>query len=192
MQYAVHLYPTVRVKVTGIEADSVAEAFAKAQAAVDMHAVLDNPSPSVGNVEHIEWDEGANNFVLIDPLDYGGEVIYDASEWLDGDGNPLVDEKTLIEQKAAAADEATLFMQELLDSVETLAGIASVHGTRTVVDLMYLQGAILHGGFIDHYPGESAVMDIASGLPSGERWATFIKKDCKVQREPQQIARPRG
>jgi len=30
---------------------------------------------------------------------------------------------------------------------------------------MYLQNAILSGGFIDHYPDESKVMDIASALP---------------------------
>jgi hypothetical protein len=183
MKYAVHLYPTVRVKVTGIEANSVAEAVSKAEASLNMHDVLDNPRPSAGNVEHIEWDEGVNSFVLVDPLNDSGEVIYDASQWLDGDGNPLVDGKTLIERKAAAADEATLFMQELLDSVETLLDIANEYGTRTLVDIMYLQAAILEGGFIDHYPDESAAMKIASGLPSGERWAKFIKTEYMAQRE---------
>lgn len=85
--------------------------------------------------------------------------------------------QNLIERKAAAADDATLFMQELLDSVESLTGIAKEHGARTLADLMYLQAAILEGGFIDHWPEESAAMKIASGLPSGERWAKFIKKD---------------
>jgi hypothetical protein len=71
-------------------------------------------------------------------------------------------------------DWATLFMQELLDSVETLTGIAEQHGARTLADLMYLQNAILSGGFIDHYPGESKVLEIASGLPSGGQWSKFI------------------
>ena len=66
-------------------------------------------------------------------------------------------------------------MQELLDSVESLASIADVHGARTLADLMYLQNAILSGGFIDHYQGESNVMEIAQSLPSGEQWAKFIK-----------------
>jgi hypothetical protein len=65
-------------------------------------------------------------------------------------------------------------MQELLDSVETLTGIAEQHGARTLADLMYLQNAILSGGFIDHYPGESKVLEIASGLPSGGQWSKFI------------------
>lgn len=70
---------------------------------------------------------------------------------------------------------AELFMQELLDSVETLTGIAYLHGTRTLADLFYLHSAILSNGFIDHYPGESNVLNIVSDLPSGERWSKFIK-----------------
>lgn len=182
-QFAVHLYPTVRVKVVGIEAGSIEEAVAKAEASVDLHAALDNLRPSISDVEAIEWDEGTNNFVLVDPLDDSGEVVFAASQWLEGDGTPLVGGKTAIERKAAAADEAALFMQELLDSVETLGCIAEVHGPRTLVDLMYLQTAILKGSFIDHYPDESAVGDIASALPSGERWALLIKKEDVAQRE---------
>lgn len=77
-------------------------------------------------------------------------------------------------RKAQGHDRGRLFMQELLDSVETLSGIAKQHGARTLADLMYLQNAILSGGFIDHYPGESKVLEIASGLPSGGQWSKFI------------------
>lgn len=70
---------------------------------------------------------------------------------------------------------AAMFFQELLDSSETLTGIAVEHGSRTLADLMYLQNAILGGGFIDHYPDESKVLEIASALPSGEQWSKFIK-----------------
>lgn len=77
-------------------------------------------------------------------------------------------------RKAQGKSSASLFMQELLDSVETLSGIAEQHGARTLADLMFLQNAILSGGFIDHYPGESNVLEIASGLPSGRRWSKFI------------------
>jgi hypothetical protein len=78
------------------------------------------------------------------------------------------------EQKAAAADDASLFMQELLGSVETLTGIAEEHGPRTLADLMYLQAAILEGGLIENHPEDSAVMQIVSGLPSAARWTKFI------------------
>lgn len=183
MQYSVHLYPTVRVKVTGIEADSAAQALALAEQAVDLREVLDNPKPAQSNVEHIGWDEGPNNFVLVDPLDQRGEVIDGQAQLFDGDGTPLVDGKTLVERKAEAADAARLFMTELLESVETLTGIAEAHGPRTLADLMYLQGAILEGGFIDHYPDESAVAEIAAALPSGQRWAKFIKTEYLLPRE---------
>lgn len=66
-------------------------------------------------------------------------------------------------------------MGELLDSVETLTGIADEHGARTLADLMYLQEAILEDGFIDNHPDESKVLEIVQGLPSGEQWAQFIR-----------------
>lgn len=78
------------------------------------------------------------------------------------------------ERKAQGHERARLFMQELLDSVETLSSIAEQHGARTLADLMYLQNAILSGGFIDHYPGESKVLEIARDLPSGGQWSKFI------------------
>jgi len=84
------------------------------------------------------------------------------------------------EHQAQGHDRARLFMQELLDSVETLSGIAEQHGARTLADLMYLQNAILSGGFIDHYPGESKVLEIASGLPSGGQWSKFIAVEYLV------------
>lgn len=74
-------------------------------------------------------------------------------------------------------DEAVVFMGELLDSTETLTGIAEQHGPRTLADLMYLHSAILTGGFIDYIPGESAVMELVQQLPSAARWMEFIKTD---------------
>ena len=78
------------------------------------------------------------------------------------------EQQTKEERMAIAFGKATLFYEELLTSVETLTGIVEEHGARTLADLMYLQLAILKDGFIDHYPGESSVLDIASALPSGE------------------------
>ena len=78
------------------------------------------------------------------------------------------------EHQAQGHDRAKLFMQELLDSVETLTGIAEQHGARTLADLMYLQYAILSGGFIDHFPVESKVLEIVRGLPSSEAWLKYI------------------
>ena len=72
-------------------------------------------------------------------------------------------------------DAAVLFMQELLDSVDSLTELADIHGARTLADLVYLQQAILKGGFIDHYPGESKVLEVVKELPSHQRWVGFIE-----------------
>jgi hypothetical protein len=70
---------------------------------------------------------------------------------------------------------ARIFMRELLDSVETLGGIVEQHGVSTLTDLTYLQVAIMNGSCIEHRPGESAVLDIVRGLPTGEKWASYIQ-----------------
>ena len=88
------------------------------------------------------------------------------------------------DQKIIGYDLARKFMTELLDSVETLSGIAEQYGARTLADIMFLHCAILSGGFIDFYTGESAVMNIARGLPSGEQWVSFIKTEYLSQSLP--------
>lgn len=179
MKYAVHLFPTVRVKVIGIEAEDAKEAVEKAEAALNLHEVLDNPSPGEENVEHVEWDESACAIALIDPLNSNGEVLYDQSVWLDAQTYlPLVEGRTHAELRAAAAELCAQFMTEVLDAHESLTGIAEEHGVRTLADLMYLQQAILKSGYIDHYPGESSVLEIIQGLPSSEKWLPFVKVEA--------------
>jgi hypothetical protein len=75
---------------------------------------------------------------------------------------------------ATGPTAANQFMQELLDSVETLSGIGEVHGVRTLADLLYLHAAILNGTHIDHVEGESAVREVVSNLASEHKWQTFI------------------
>jgi len=83
---------------------------------------------------------------------------------------------TVVQRKVPRGVElARKFMTELLDSVETLTGVAEEHGIRTLADLTYLQQAIVNGSFVDHYPHDSALVSIVQGLPSGKRWMTFIK-----------------
>jgi hypothetical protein len=126
------------------------------------------------------WTDGEHDYM--DILTEGGI----AQGVFDSDGKFIADnyegEQTEISFFAVerlnnlSGKQATaLFFQELLDSVESLTGIAEEHGSRTLADLMYLQNAILSGGFIDHYPDESKVLEIASALPSGSHWSTFIK-----------------
>lgn len=186
MNYAVHLYTQVRVKVTGVEAENAALAMQKAEEAVAFHELLDNKSPRCSvtggmSVVHVEWTEGAIDCALIDSILDNAEVDYPNEVWMDADGQPLVDGKTADQRKAVGYDRAKLFMQELQESVETLTGIAEQHGPRTLADLMYLHSAILNDGFIDHYPDESQVLNIARALPSGEQWMKFVKVEYMAQ-----------
>lgn len=83
-----------------------------------------------------------------------------------------------IERLANARDcavAAATFMDELLASVDTVTGVAEEHGVRTLADLIYLHSAIISSGFIDHYPGESMVLQIVHELPSSEKWMKYIK-----------------
>ena len=76
MKYNIHIYAVTRVKVINIEADSKAEACAKAEDKVDLHAILDRE----GEIE-TEWAEEVLSFTA-DPLLPNGEVNYDDSEYL--------------------------------------------------------------------------------------------------------------
>ena len=63
-----------------------------------------------------------------------------------------IDSKPAAKEDAGQADTgieaATLFMQELLDSVESLTELGDIHGVRTLASLIYLQQAILKGSFM--------------------------------------------
>ena len=189
--FAVHLYTQVRVKVIGVQAETMKQAMEKTDVEVNFHDLLNTHLRGISNhdlgnglmVEDAEWAESCTDFFLVDPLLENGEVDYEKSCWFGPDQLPLVDGKSTEEQKAKNSDLADQFMQELLESVETLAGIAEEHGARTLADLMYLQLAIMKGSVIDHYPDESKVLDIASYLPSGEQWAKYIKVEHIAQAE---------
>lgn len=78
-------------------------------------------------------------------------------------------------KKAELANQATQFMQELLDSVESLSEVAELHGAQTLAELLYLQQAILTEGFIDVCPEASDVSELVRNLPSGKLWVTFLR-----------------
>lgn len=181
MKYIVNLFTQVRVKVSGVVADSMAQAMGKADSAVQSLLMQDNSGnvlcllPDGSRVEYVDRARDPTECALVDPLLANGDVDYSRSAWLDRSGAPLAEWLTSDIRKARDADSARLFMQELLESEETLISIAEKHGARTLADLMYLQQAILSGGFVDHYPGASNAMEIAQSLPSGELWVKFIK-----------------
>lgn len=66
------------------------------------------------------------------------------------------------------------FFTELLESVETLSGIADQYGSRTLADLMYLQNAIANGSFVDHAE-ESSLPEVVKMMPSADRWLKHVQ-----------------
>jgi hypothetical protein len=177
MQYAIHLFATARVKVTGIKASSVAEAVKLAEDGVNMHEVLDCNKTGVSNVECVEWDEGTNSAILIDLVNEKGEVIEGQSHWLDGfTGEPMVEGKTSFERKAASAEMSAKFFAEILECWEGLSDLQGEYGSETVREIAYLQYAIVTGGFIDYFPGSSSIMKVVKELPSADEWVKFIRE----------------
>lgn len=73
--------------------------------------------------------------------------------------------------------EANTFFRELLDSVETLGGIAEVHGFDALTDLMYLQAAIIDNGRIAICEKSKPSLEIIKKLPSASRWMEFVEID---------------
>lgn len=69
---------------------------------------------------------------------------------------------------------ARRFMQEVLESVESISAIAEQHGLLTVIYLMYLQNAIINEAFIDDH-GDSKVVEFLSALPSAELWLAYVR-----------------
>ncbi len=97
-----------------------------------------------------------------------------ASPWMFHPDKGCVLKAQNVSEATKDLGDATLFWRELSESVESLTELADQHGPRTLADLMYLQNAILSGGFIDHYPGESNVLEVVKALPSAERWLQFV------------------
>ncbi|AOZ11124.1 hypothetical protein [Cupriavidus malaysiensis] len=70
------------------------------------------------------------------------------------------------------------FMNELLESVETLMAVADQYGARTLADLFHLASAVLEGSFVEVFDHESTkVVDVVRRLRSAATWLTFIRVD---------------
>lgn len=69
---------------------------------------------------------------------------------------------------------ADKLMQELLACFGCLATVVLTYGPATLIDLMYLQGAVMRGTFIDHYAGQSDLLGCLTDLPSSSTWLTYV------------------
>jgi hypothetical protein len=71
-------------------------------------------------------------------------------------------------------EDALKFHDELLQSVETLTGIAEQHGVIALANVQYLQTAILRGGNIELSSKDEGQLDMLRSLPSGEQWLKHV------------------
>lgn len=183
-KYAVHVYTSVRIKLEGVLASNHKEAVQIADG-VDLSELLDRQnigqmvtSKTPGGshelvAKSIEHDEGASTF-LVDPIKENGEVDYNGSKDLDDCGMPLVHAHT----KEVGYDRAARFLDELLESVETLSAIAEEHGPVVLANMLYLHSAIMKGTWIDTDSAEAdsqATLDIVGALPSATEWLKFTR-----------------
>jgi hypothetical protein len=70
--------------------------------------------------------------------------------------------------------DALKFHDELLQSVETLTGIAEQHGVIALANVNYLQTAILRGSNIELSSGDEGQLEMLRSLPSGEQWLKHV------------------
>lgn len=132
-------------------------------------------------VVRFSWTDGECNYAdVLDEQGIAKGVFHKdgsfVAENIDGERSVIrFFEVTQLTAPNSGLKAANQFMTELLASKEVLSAIAELYGARTLADLIYLHTAIMSGGFIDHYPRESNVLEIVQDLPSGKQWATFIK-----------------
>lgn len=137
MKHNVYLFLEVRVKLSGIEADTHAKASEKAQAMVDdrLHEWLDRDlSENLDGViaEYAEYTEEAPHLVLVDQLDADGEMIDSNSIWLDAQGN-LADLAGASDSVTPAPAPAPGWQPFDYDNVES--GMYWVRGCRPEYDI---------------------------------------------------------
>lgn len=173
--YAVHLYPSVRVKVACVEAETALDAAVKAEESLNLGELLLNQNPGRG-VEVVVWDEGPTKVAQVDRLLPGGDVDYAGAAEVDLlAGKLLVDGKTEEEAAAARARKAAAFMKELLDTYGPLTRVADAYGVPTLADLTHLQSAIIDGSPHDaHDWSGSRVLELVQSMPSSDAWIPHL------------------
>ena len=68
------------------------------------------------------------------------------------------------------------FVRELLDEVETLAGVAEEHGNGALAFLFYLQAAIFNDTFVEaRSHDDSGLLELVRRLPSAATWMKHIQ-----------------
>ncbi len=107
MKYNVHLFPIVRVKVHGVEADSQEEAIKKAEDSTDFNDLF-NKAPDIEYAEEVAY-------YLVDEV---GDEEYERTGWHDGafTSDP---QKRNVNELIAALTDCRDALGEYLQSVES-------------------------------------------------------------------------
>ncbi|PNE59960.1 hypothetical protein A8H39_02095 [Paraburkholderia fungorum] len=79
-------------------------------------------------------------------------------------------------KRLADLDAAQTFWGELQSVVGPLKEAAEHYGHEAIIQLFYLQNAILENGKIDSARAKSPVATILKKLPSGDRWLRYLKR----------------
>jgi len=82
---------------------------------------------------------------------------------------------SVADDRAGRVFRAARFFRELLDSVETLSGIAEEYGSDVLATLMYLQSEIVKGDGGIEVSHDSPVIKLVGALPSAHEWQEYIE-----------------
>lgn len=69
---------------------------------------------------------------------------------------------------------ADQLLQEVLTHHGCLATVVHLFGPATLIELMYLQGAVMKSTFIEHCVEDSRLVDCLNELPSASTWLTYV------------------
>lgn len=112
-----------------------------------------------------------------------GEIASTLQAFADTErGGPLLDDEAVREQ-IDCARVARKLSDELFDTFDSLNQLGEEYGQATLVDLIYLQQAVLTGSFIDALgDSDSKICEVINQLPSAEQWNAFIRYEMPQQR----------
>ena len=127
-------------------------------------------------------DDVLNNLLNLGWID-GAQVEEDDPE---AQANLVLGAIINADPKLTRFSAAQQFYAELLESVETIGGIADQHGAMTLANVLYLHAAILNGTSIELYPTEATRLSFVRRLPSGQRWWQSV-----VEMSDDRLAAPR-
>jgi hypothetical protein len=116
MLFDVHIFGTVRAKVSGIEAGQYAEAAQKAENAVDLHKVFGKP-PGVASTlgcDAIEFADEVAGFTV----DVVGDENYLHTQHLDADGTVAI-----VELEKQTNLKAIQLLRDLVRTVQATGGL---------------------------------------------------------------------